>query len=97
MFSALSRTSSIQKIAFFYRLAFTVWYNRYNILFIYDQNATATADDVWDDTALIKAYDKAVNLAKSEVVKRMGMEIETVEEKLSEEQNHNKQHRVSMK
>lgn len=34
----------------------------------------ATNEDVWDDSALIKAYDKAVNLAKEEVTKRMGLQ-----------------------
>lgn len=32
-------------------------------------------EDVWDDSALIKAYDKAVNLAKQEVAKRMSMDV----------------------
>ncbi|XP_043277524.1 survival motor neuron protein [Venturia canescens] len=48
-----------------------------NVLFVRgtakDTNFTA-ADDVWDDTALIKAYDKAINLAKDKVAKRIGME-----------------------
>lgn len=29
---------------------------------------------MWDDTALIQAYDKAVNLAKEEVAKRIAMD-----------------------
>ena len=32
------------------------------------------ADEIWDDSALIKAYDKAINLAKEEVSKRLGIE-----------------------
>ncbi|XP_033362979.1 survival motor neuron protein-like [Bombus vosnesenskii] len=37
---------------------------------------TDTANDnVWDDSALIEAYDKAINLAKEEVIKRMGMDV----------------------
>lgn len=32
-------------------------------------------DNVWDDSALIEAYDKAINLAKEEVIKRMGMDV----------------------
>ncbi|XP_066590907.1 survival motor neuron protein [Prorops nasuta] len=32
------------------------------------------SDDIWDDSALIKAYDKAINLAKEEAIKRMGLE-----------------------
>lgn len=31
-------------------------------------------EDVWDDTALIQAYDRAVNLAKEEVAKRIAMD-----------------------
>ncbi|XP_076482636.1 survival of motor neuron protein-like isoform X2 [Bombus vancouverensis nearcticus] len=41
-----------------------------------DQCDTDTANDnVWDDSALIEAYDKAINLAKEEVIKRMGMDV----------------------
>lgn len=29
---------------------------------------------MWDDTALIQAYDRAVNLAKEEVAKRIAMD-----------------------
>ncbi|XP_078052338.1 survival motor neuron [Augochlora pura] len=48
-----------------------------DILYVRGNGNTTTADneDVWDDSALIKAYDKAVNLAKEEVAKRMGMDI----------------------
>ncbi|XP_066993015.1 survival motor neuron protein isoform X2 [Anabrus simplex] len=35
---------------------------------------STTEDDVWDDTALVEAYDRAVNLAKEEVARRMGLE-----------------------
>lgn len=34
---------------------------------------------MWDDSALIKAYDKAINLAKEEVGKRMGIGIKNSE------------------
>lgn len=34
----------------------------------------AEQEDVWDDSALIKAYDKAINLAKDECAKRMGIQ-----------------------
>ena len=49
-----------------------------NVLFIRGNgNDTDTANDnVWDDSALIEAYDKAINLAKEEVIKRMGMDVE---------------------
>jgi survival motor neuron protein len=30
-------------------------------------------EDIWDDTALIEAYDRAVSLAKEEVQRRMGL------------------------
>ncbi|XP_031847368.1 survival motor neuron isoform X1 [Nomia melanderi] len=46
----------------------------------------ADNENAWDDTALIKAYDKAVNLAKEEVVKRMGMDVSDSESK-QESQN----------
>ena len=34
----------------------------------------AEEEDVWDDSVLIKAYDKAINLAKEEVTKRLEMQ-----------------------
>ncbi|XP_033360584.1 survival motor neuron protein-like [Bombus vosnesenskii] len=44
----------------------------YNLL---SQKDTDTANNnVWDDSALIEAYDKAIYLAK-EVIKRMGMDV----------------------
>ncbi|XP_033200701.1 survival motor neuron isoform X2 [Bombus vancouverensis nearcticus] len=51
-----------------------------NVLFIRGNGNvcmdTDTANDnVWDDSALIEAYDKAINLAKEEVIKRMGMDV----------------------
>ncbi|XP_033314593.1 survival motor neuron protein-like [Bombus bifarius] len=51
-----------------------------NVLFIRGNGNvcmdTDTANDnVWDDGALIEAYDKAINLAKEEVIKRMGMDV----------------------
>ncbi|XP_046742969.1 survival motor neuron protein [Diprion similis] len=53
-----------------------------NVLFVRKnskQRSTTTnaTDDDWDDTALIKAYDKAVNLAKDEVARRMGVEAQS--------------------
>ncbi|XP_076646588.1 survival motor neuron isoform X2 [Halictus rubicundus] len=48
-----------------------------NVLYVRGNGNVKTTDneDVWDDSALIKAYDKAVNLAKEEVAKRMGMDV----------------------
>ncbi|XP_012282004.1 survival motor neuron protein 1 isoform X2 [Orussus abietinus] len=40
-----------------------------NVLF----KSSGSEEDVWDDTVLIKAYDKAVNLAKETAAKRMGI------------------------
>lgn len=45
-------------------------------MFVRGNGNNSPDEDVWDDTALIKAYDKAINLAKEEVAERMGMEIE---------------------
>lgn len=45
------------------------------------RDLATSSDDNWDDSALIKAYDKAVNLAKEEVAKRMGIASATIEEK----------------
>lgn len=51
-----------------------------NVLFIRGNgNSTEHSEDVWDDSALIKAYDKAINLAKEEVGKRMGIGIKNSE------------------
>ncbi|CAK9804500.1 Survival motor neuron protein [Anthophora plagiata] len=52
-----------------------------NVLFVRENGNVANADneDAWDDSALIKAYDKAVNLAKEEVVKRIGMEVQNLQ------------------
>lgn len=54
-----------------------------NVLFIRGNGNSTNAenDDVWDDSALIKAYDKAINLAKEEVGKRMGMEFDSCQPK----------------
>ncbi|KAJ9574067.1 hypothetical protein L9F63_008593 [Diploptera punctata] len=38
-----------------------------------EDDGTTTEDDAWDDTALVAAYDRAVSLAKEEVVRRMGL------------------------
>ncbi|XP_015596345.1 survival motor neuron protein isoform X2 [Cephus cinctus] len=61
-----------------------------NVLFVRDSNkGTSTeVDDVWDDSALIKAYDKAVNLAKQEVDKRMGIENQDSHGKSKKSQTH---------
>ncbi|KAK1116749.1 hypothetical protein K0M31_018138 [Melipona bicolor] len=47
-----------------------------NVLFVRGNGNVTNEDneDVWDDSALIKAYDKAINLAKEKVVKRMGID-----------------------
>lgn len=51
-------------------------------------------EDVWDDTALIQAYDKAVNLAKEEVAKRIAMDAQsqqmTQKSQCSKPKNHTK-------
>ncbi|XP_076249397.1 survival motor neuron isoform X2 [Calliopsis andreniformis] len=47
-----------------------------NVLYVRGNSTNPENEDVWDDSALIKAYDKAVNLAKEEVARRMGMEIQ---------------------
>ncbi|XP_001599489.1 survival of motor neuron protein isoform X1 [Nasonia vitripennis] len=46
-----------------------------NVLFVRG-GGNSSSDDVWDDSALVKAYDKAVNLAKEEVFKRIGLKSE---------------------
>lgn len=48
-----------------------------NVLFIRGNRSKSDNEDVWDDTALIQAYDKAVNLAKEEVAKRIAMDTQT--------------------
>jgi survival motor neuron protein len=46
-----------------------------------DEGGSATADeDIWDDTALVQAYDRAVSLAKEEVARRMGIGKESISE-----------------
>lgn len=53
-------------------------------------------EDVWDDSALIKAYDKAIGYAKKEVSKRLGVNAEhhadkqKKSERYKEKQNLNK-------
>ncbi|XP_057338976.1 survival motor neuron protein [Microplitis mediator] len=46
-----------------------------NVLFVRSNRENIDKDDVWDDSILIKAYDRAVSLAKEEVAK--GLSIET--------------------
>jgi survival motor neuron protein len=44
-----------------------------------EEGDSATAEeDIWDDTALVQAYDRAVSLAKDEVARRMGLEKESI-------------------
>ena len=44
-----------------------------------EEGGSATADeDIWDDTALVRAYDHAVSLAKEEVAHRMGLGKESI-------------------
>ncbi|XP_046615777.1 survival motor neuron protein [Neodiprion virginianus] len=65
-----------------------------NVLFVRKNSKQRSAvtdaiDDDWDDTALIKAYDKAVNLAKDEVARRMGVEAQSTSHgKQSKAHNH---------
>ncbi|XP_011504693.1 PREDICTED: survival motor neuron protein [Ceratosolen solmsi marchali] len=68
-----------------------------NILFVRGNDDSESAD-VWDDSALIKAYDKAINLAKEEVSKRMGLETKSADIKSKKFQshkyyNHSEQHK----
>lgn len=44
-----------------------------------EEGDSATAEeDIWDDTALVQAYDRAVSLAKDEVARRMGLDKESI-------------------
>lgn len=45
-----------------------------NVLFLRGNGNKSGDEDIWDDTALIQAYDKAVNLAKEQVAKRIAMD-----------------------
>jgi hypothetical protein len=47
--------------------SYTEWYFFFIRLFIF-QNAESDSD-IWDDTALIKAYDNAVNVMKVSQIK----------------------------
>jgi hypothetical protein len=51
------------------------------------------SEDIWDDSALIKAYDKAINLAKEDISKRMGLETQTGDNKQKKFQTAKQQHR----
>ncbi|EZA60117.1 hypothetical protein DMN91_010019 [Ooceraea biroi] len=44
-----------------------------NVLFVRGSEDKSGDDDIWDDTILIQAYDRAVSLAKEEVAKRIAM------------------------
>ncbi|KAK0181430.1 hypothetical protein PV327_003718 [Microctonus hyperodae] len=51
-----------------------------NLLFVrgaHKNNHDQYSDDVWDDSVLIKAYDRAVSLAKDEVAKRLSLETDS--------------------
>lgn len=45
-----------------------------NVLFV--RGNKSEDEDIWDDSALIKAYDKAVSLAKEQVAKRIAMDVQ---------------------
>ncbi|XP_063982631.1 survival motor neuron protein [Diachasmimorpha longicaudata] len=55
-----------------------------NVLFVRENGQDV--DDIWDDTVLIKAYDRAVNLAKEQVAKRLSMETEAPRGKSDKQQ-----------
>ncbi|XP_047350687.1 survival motor neuron protein isoform X2 [Vespa velutina] len=60
-----------------------------NVLFVRgngNEDDDSDIDFVWDDTALIKAYDKAINLAKEEVAKRIGIDVSSSVSKLKPQQ-----------
>ncbi|CAL1689477.1 unnamed protein product [Lasius platythorax] len=65
-----------------------------NVLFV--RGNKSGDEDVWDDTALIQAYDRAVNLAKEEVAKRIAMDVQsqqmTQKSQSSKHTNHMKKH-----
>ncbi|XP_050457482.1 survival motor neuron protein [Cataglyphis hispanica] len=65
-----------------------------NVLFLRGTGNKSRDEDVWDDTALIQAYDKAVNLAKEEVAKRIAMDAQsqqmTQKSQCSKPKNHTK-------
>ncbi|EGI61071.1 PREDICTED: survival motor neuron protein isoform X1 [Acromyrmex echinatior] len=50
-----------------------------SVLFVRENNSEN--EDIWDDTALIQAYDRAVNLAKEEVAKRIAMDMQAQQTK----------------
>ncbi|XP_012256286.2 survival motor neuron protein [Athalia rosae] len=60
-------------------------------------NMAAANDDVWDDTVLIKAYDRAVNLAKNKVAKRMGVEAQSTSHGKQGKTQNQKQNRHAAK
>lgn len=64
-----------------------------NVLFVRNGNNSGD-EDVWDDTALVQAYDRAVNLAKEEVAKRIAMDTQQIPQKSqsSKRTNHTKKH-----
>ncbi|XP_033226312.1 survival of motor neuron protein [Belonocnema kinseyi] len=73
-----------------------------DVLFVRRNSKTmndATHEDVWDDSALIKAYDKAVNLAKEEVTKRMGLQESPPEKpnKSAAQKEHRHSHKMQRK
>ncbi|KAF3426689.1 hypothetical protein E2986_05721 [Frieseomelitta varia] len=72
--------------------------NDMNVLFVRGNGNVTNEDneDVWDDSALIKAYDKAINLAKEKVIKRMGLDIQNsqLEENIQVNQHTNEPKKV---
>ncbi|KAK9309977.1 hypothetical protein QLX08_000595 [Tetragonisca angustula] len=60
-----------------------------NVLFVRGNGNVTNEDneDVWDDSALVKAYDKAINLAKEKVIKRMGLDVQNSQLKENKQVN----------
>lgn len=70
-----------------------------NLFFQHKIQLLLAYDDVWDDSALIKAYDKAISLAKDEVNKRLDAEEEQngTKPNKSQSQKHNRQSQKTQK
>ncbi|XP_018395561.1 PREDICTED: survival motor neuron protein isoform X3 [Cyphomyrmex costatus] len=52
-----------------------------SVLFVRGNGNNSEVEDIWDDTALIQAYDRAVNLVKEEVAKRIATDMQTQQTK----------------
>lgn len=52
-------------------------------LFVRSQNIEVNKEDVWDDSVLIKAYDRAISLAKEEVAKGLSNDTNTYQKKIA--------------